>query len=161
MTTQDLTYIGAVPHGPVEAIAGFNARYLLRRSDLLFNVRNRPFRVSVIEAIEPEDLVVASGILASLRLHDPATVDPYYLAGLLRSVYGQALVQPYIQTSTNTTTINLKALSQLQVPLPKWNMQQQLAQMFRQLDEVRRNTDAVVEQRAYYADAAIRLAVEA
>jgi len=161
MTTRELDSIGAVPIEPAEAIEGFSPRYQLARGDVLFNSRNRPFRASVIEGLAPAECVVASGILAFLRLHDPKTVEPYYLAGLLRSPYGQTLIQPYLQPSTNTTTLNLKTFAQLQVPLPDWDTQQRLARMFQDLEEVRRCADRLVEQRLNYVDAMLRWTVKA
>lgn len=161
MTTSHLDYINTLPMGPEEALEGLSPRYRLQQSDLLFNVRNRPFRASVVQAVGPTDQVVASGILASLRLYDLKAVKPYYLAGLLRSGYGQTLLQPYMQTSTNTTTINLNTLAQLQVPLPTWETQQRLARMFQELKEVRRCADDVTQKRLTYVDAVIRLAVNA
>ena len=161
MTTRDLEYIDAMLVAPEEAIEGFSPRYQLQSGDLLFNLRNRPFRVSVVETLGSADGVVASGILASLRLYDLNAVKPYYLAGLLRSPYGQTLVQPSLQTSTNTTTLNLKTLAQLQVPAPDLDTQERLSQMFQQLEEVRRCADSLVQERLSYVDAMIRWAVKA
>ena len=97
----------------------------------------------------------------SFRAHQGSALNPSYLAGLLRSTYGQQLVEPFMHTSTSTTTINLKKLEHLQVPLPAREEQDRLARMFHALEEVRRAQEAMEQQRLAYVDAMIRWTVKA
>ena len=99
LNTGDLAYLVAPVVRAPEEVGAVPERYWLQSGDLLFNVRNRPFRVSVVEAAGTQAPIVALGILASFRAHQSSALNPSYLAGLLRSTYGQQLVQPFMQTS--------------------------------------------------------------
>ena len=49
LTTAHLEALSAAPPPEPDLFHATNPRYLLRSGDVLFNVRNRPFRASVVE----------------------------------------------------------------------------------------------------------------
>jgi restriction endonuclease S subunit len=98
-------------------------RHWLRKDDILISLRNKPLRASVIESDQTN--LIAGSNLAVLR--PDVNFEPVYFAGLLRSEYGQRLIESLFSKSSMTPLIKLSELKELAIPLPSLEVQRHLA----------------------------------
>ncbi|GAA5449250.1 restriction endonuclease subunit S [Deinococcus depolymerans] len=104
-------------------------KHMLRDGEIIVSNRNRPLRASVFEG-QWADLPVVAANQCLVISPNQDMVRPVYLAGLLRSGYGQVLVDSLYTVSTSISLINIKAFNDLAIPLPPLEVQDLIAQTF-------------------------------
>lgn len=110
-------------------------KHMLRDGDIIVSNRNRPLRASVFEGQRETDLPVVAANHCLVISPDEEMVRPIYLAGLLRSGYGQILVESLYTVSTSISLINIKAFNELNIPLPALHVQDVIARTFAEHQE--------------------------
>ncbi|MBV9881508.1 MAG: hypothetical protein JO276_00700 [Sphingomonadaceae bacterium] len=134
-----LTAIGAPPSGSAAA---------LRVGDVVISLRGN---VNNAAAIEPCDLdgppLFATLDLAVIRLTDPESVDPRYIATWLNLPATQTILAESREGSA-AKRLPLGPLRQLQVPVPDWQRQQAIIALARESAEERRLADRIARLRS-------------
>jgi restriction endonuclease S subunit len=132
--------------GEVELILLGQAEKLrrLRANDVLINLKSIPVRASVVT--EQHAGSVASSNIAILTAKPGAaeTLDPVYLAGLLRSRFMNHIFFSHIG-GESVTSFNLRSLSKLPVPVPPHDKQLVLSEAFQALERYVSLTQQLVE----------------
>jgi hypothetical protein len=89
----------------------------LHHMDLLITIRNKPLKASVMVPSSFHVNSIAGQNIAVFR-PDTTRINPIFLAGLLRSQYGQQLLEPYFSQSSTVSLISLTSLRTFECPLP-------------------------------------------
>lgn len=110
-------------------------KHMLQDGDVVVSNRNRPLRASVFEGQRQTDSPVVAANHCLVISPDKDMVHSVYLAGLLRSGYGQILVESLYTVSTSISLINIKALNELEIPLPPLRVQDLIARTFTEHQE--------------------------
>lgn len=127
MVRPDSLQAAPCPNGP--------QKHMLRDGDIIVSNRNRPLRASVFEGQRETDLPVVAANHCLVISPNENMVRPVYLAGLLRSGYGQILVKSLYTVSTSISLINIKAFNELEIPLPPLHVQDLIARTFTEHQE--------------------------
>lgn len=124
-------------------------RYQLEQGDVLVASRAGQMLASVVD----EALVssVPSQNVYVLRPH-PDYVDAVFLAGLLRSPVGQRLKEKFHKSSTPVSSILLRDLREIEVPIPPLETQTKLRELFTTVDQVVQQAQEVAIKRQELAD---------
>lgn len=120
-------------------------KHQLRPGDVVVSSRNRPLRATVVPPWIDELLLAATHCLVITP--EEHRILPIYLAGLLRSGYGQALAESSYTASTAVSLISATALKNLRLPVPPMAIQAQLAEIFEEQDHLQQLLAAEITAR--------------
>jgi restriction endonuclease S subunit len=142
--TRNLNYLevsGEVEVVPLNRSAQLR---LLRAGDVLINLKSVPVRASV--ATEDDIGSIASSNIAVLttKLGAAEALNPIYLVGLLRSRYMTDALSSHMG-GESISTLNLRTLRTLPVPVPSHDKQRALSTAFRALERYVVFTGELVE----------------
>ncbi len=123
-------------------------RYLTQQNDVLVSLRANPVKASVVTAAAGGSLVGSN--LAIVRPYPE--VDPYFLAGLLRSDFINQRLNALIGGSV-IPSLSVAALRKFELPLVPREQQSILAQSFCSLERYKSLTDKLVTARGQQLEA--------
>lgn len=136
-----LTEVGAPPSGSAGA---------LRTSDVVISLRGNANNAAVIDPIDLEDVPLFATLdLAVIRLADPKSVNPYYIATYLNLPTTQAILADGREGSA-AKRLPLGPLKSLQVPVPDWQRQLAIVSLAREAAEERRLADHLARLRSTF-----------
>ena len=134
-------------------------RYQLRENDVVIAIRGALLKSSVVTKALQDSLSNQNTVF--FRATDEKGVSPLYLAILLRSEYFRQL--PSFKERQSTTTlpaIRVADLRRLEIPLPDLQTQNQIAQLFLSVEQVKKVTLSAIETRQKLVNAALTKALE-
>jgi hypothetical protein len=125
----------------------------LFKGDLLVSLRGQPMRAALLRSLG-EVPAVAGNTLAVLRT-DPESVDPIFLAGLLRSgLMAERLLAYYAGTSSGLA-INLAQLRKVELPIPDLEIQREFARVFQSAEAYESEVAQLLDRRRALVDATL------
>lgn len=129
----------------------------LKKGDILVHLKTLPLRASV--ATQRDVGSIAGTNIAILTrpedLNDPEEqFDPYYLAGMLRTRYMNRVLTSRLG-GESVSSLSLRTLRTLPVPLPPPEVQTAMARAFRNLEKYARLTEDLVEARSEQLEIAL------
>jgi len=127
---------------------GIDGKYILAKGDLLILCKGRNTPVIVIDENLPK--AVASSAFVIVRTVS-GQLDPYYLAWYLLQAKAQAYL---LSRKAGTTVLNLpiKAVQEVQVPLPNWKDQCVLGELYRERIKLRSIQHQLLERESLLMD---------
>lgn len=108
---------------------------LLKEGDVLITIKGASQRASVVGHEGVGAVAVQNIAVFRQRRRLGYGLLPLYLAGLLSSETFEPFLARLYRQSTGTRSISLKQLRQVQIPVPKLEYQQQLADVFVALED--------------------------
>ena len=123
-------------------------RYLTQQGDVLVSLRANPVKASVVTALTEGSLVGSN--LALVRPY--SKIDPYFLAGLLRSEFINQRLNALIGGSV-IPSLSVAALRKFELPFVPKEQQNILAQSFCSLERYKSLTDKLVTARGQQLEA--------
>lgn len=134
-----LTKVGAPPSG----IAG-----ALRVGDVVISLRGNANNAAAVEASDlNESTLFATLDLAVIRLADPESLNPRYIATWLNLPATQAVLAESREGSA-AKRLPLGPLKCLQIPIPDWQRQQIIVALAREVADERRLADRIARLRS-------------
>lgn len=116
-------------------LADVNPNQRLRPGYILIGLRAKPIRASVVTS-EQVDYVASSNLAVLLPRQDKQNVNPYYLAGLLRSQFLNRTISRETGAG-KLPSLNLRIIRSLKFPLPSVDKQAAIADAFEALERYR------------------------
>ena len=148
MTNLESLYVSS-PEQSLHLDAEKIERYQLEQDDVLVASRAGSMMASVVgEALVGS---VAGQNVFVLRPYKE-NVDAVFLAALLRSSIGQRLQAKFQKSSTLTSSLLLRDLREIEVPIPSLETQYKLRALFIAVDEVVQHARDVISTRQALAD---------
>lgn len=136
---RSLTKVGAPPSGGAGT---------LRAGDVVISLRGNANNAAAIEPLDLADgPLFATLDLAVIRLGDPDSVNPHYIATYLNLPATQAILAESREGSA-AKRLPLGPLKCLQVPIPDWQRQQIIVALAREVADERRLADRIARLRS-------------
>ncbi|MBD2278962.1 restriction endonuclease subunit S [Aphanizomenon flos-aquae] len=102
------------------------SKYRLQADDVVITIRGTPLKASVVK-----DEVKGCLPNQNLAILRPAkNLNPVFLAVLMRSKWLETQISGLYSSSIGTQLLKISQLRELEIPLPSWDRQNQLAQLF-------------------------------
>lgn len=134
-----LTKVGAPPSGRASA---------LRVGDVVISLRGNANNAASIGAADLDGFPLFATLdLAVIRLADPESISPRYIATWLNLPATQAILAESREGSA-AQRLPLGPLKALQVPIPAWQRQQAIVALARDVAEERRIADRIARLRS-------------
>ena len=102
----------------------------LEEGDVLLSKTGKPFKCAVVDCICAREVYFQENLYL-LRV-DKSKIDPYYLCAFLNSDDGQNILSKAM-VNGGTTSLPMKKLKQVRIPLPQMSKQQEIAVQFQYL----------------------------
>lgn len=135
------------------SLQGKLAAHHLRDGDVLITIRNRPLKASVVPNLGQANAVAGQNVAVFRPTSDK--IVPTFLAGLLRSRYGQNLLEPYLSKFSTVSQVSLTDLRELKIPLPTLEVQNTLAKFMLEAERAERADLERIQQRRELVEATL------
>lgn len=134
-----LTRVGAPPSGTLGG---------LHTGDVVISLRGNANNAAVIDSVDLEGAPLFATLdLAVIRLADPESVSPHYIATYLNLPTTQAILADSREGSA-AKRLPLGPLKSLQVPIPDWQRQLAIVSLAREAAAERRLADQLARLRS-------------
>ncbi|WP_228282438.1 restriction endonuclease subunit S [Rubrobacter tropicus] len=128
------------------------AKFLLRRGDILFNRTNSAKLVGKSAVYESSEATVFASFLIRLVV-DPTLANPHYVVAYINSGRGRAYIRSQMTRAIGQVNVNATKIAAMPIPIPKLRTQEHIVAHLEsvrvEVDEIRRslNRDATLLNR--------------
>jgi restriction endonuclease S subunit len=145
-------YVGDA-QGQAQLVVPDFQRYQLLENDVVIAIRGTLLKSSVVTAALQGSVSNQNTVFFRSKSQE---VDPLYLAVLLRSQYFEQLLSSKLRRSTTTLpAVKVSDIRSLEVPLPDLHTQNQIAQLFLSVEQVKKVTLSAIETRQKLSEIAL------